>query len=133
MWWHLLLECIEADESGARAAACSKRRLVEESRGEGRGSAAAAKGMFGLQRTVEDMLHRRYSRGTGGSSAADSAGTGAARATTGIRVVGACVQLGAETKDNWGNTGHVDMLAALDAVGVGGGRGYDGDCRGLRR
>ena len=29
MWWHLLLECIEADESGARAAAC-RRRLVEE-------------------------------------------------------------------------------------------------------
>ena len=74
-----------------------------------------------------------YSRGTGGSSAAGSAWTEAARATTGIRVVGACVQLGAETKDSWENTGHVDMLAALGAVGVGGGRGYDGDCRGLSR
>lgn len=30
MWWHLLLQCIESDESEARAAEGSRRQLVEE-------------------------------------------------------------------------------------------------------
>ena len=52
MWCHLLLECIEADESGARAAACN---VGDDWLRRGTWQ-CGAKGLSGLQRTVEEML-----------------------------------------------------------------------------
>ena len=45
-------------------------------------------------------------------------------------MAGVCAQQDGAAKFDWGNTGHADMLAALGAVGVDGGRESDGDCRG---
>ena len=45
-------------------------------------------------------------------------------------MAGVCAQQDEAAKFDWGNTGHADMLAALCAVGVDGGRESDGDCCG---
>ena len=45
-------------------------------------------------------------------------------------MAGVYAQQDEAAKFDWGNTGHADMLAALCAVGVDGGRESDGDCCG---
>ena len=84
--------------------------------------------MCGLQRRMG--VAAAAQKGTRGDRTTHSRGSGAARAAAAIGVPGVCAQQDESAKFVWGNTGHADMLAALGAFGVDGGRETDGDCRG---